>query len=315
MSRETCGRCGRDLGEAREGVYYCDACLKDAAHSGGRGVWWTTILLLLLLVGGGVVLAMKAPALQISAQSRLLIGLGLTIIPALLWMAIFYLQDRLEPEPRSYVIAVFVLGILLGGAIEQPLLRDVFEANSWLVQGPHRWSINYLAGLFLLKGMLTAALTYAAVRYTVMPTSEFDERVDGIVYGTAAALGLGVAANLAYLTDQGTISLGVGALQIIITSLAYATFGAIVGFFLGWIKPGGGSSLLAVVGVVLAAVINALYDWIESQLGTRVLGGGYNPWPALAATAVFALLAFGLAFLLISRAYKAMVLPPTEVRS
>ena len=276
---------------------------RASAQVGSSGLWMATILALVAMVLGGVVLALAAPALAgaLDGTARLIVGLVLTIVPAALWLLFFYQQDRLEPEPHQYVVGVFILGILLGGAIEQRLIDDVFQARRWMTAG----SPNYFLGAVLLHGILTAALAYTAVRATVMSTDEFDEPIDGIIYSTAASLGLGVAANLGYLLDNGTISLGVGAVQIVITSLAYATFGAVLGYFLGLIRPGGGPAWLAPVGVLAAGLMQGLYQWIESQLGRG--GLNYSPWPSLIATAVFAGLAFGLVFVLIRRAYSAQV--------
>ncbi|MCC6424357.1 MAG: PrsW family intramembrane metalloprotease [Phycisphaerales bacterium] len=313
MSRERCGRCGCDLGAGREGVFYCENCLRTSRHAGHAGMWWATIIALILMVGGGVTMAIMAPKLTISSDLRLLIGLGLTLVPALFWLIIFYSADKLEPEPKGYVFGLFILGILLGGAIQQPIQRDIYELQRWLLPSIAGGKWIPLVGSFLLKGIVTAALTYFAVRFTVMPTSEFDERVDGIIYGTAAALGLGVAANLAYLSEHGTISLGVGALQIIITSLAYASFGAIMGYFIGLIKPGGGASVLAPFGVIVTAIIQGLYEWMVMQMGSNNLN--YNPWPSLIATAVFAAVAYAVVFILIASAYRAMVVNPSGKES
>ncbi len=271
-------------------------------------MWWATLAALGIVIAGGVVLALAAPRLTgaVGDSGRLVIGLILTIIPAVLWLLVFYQQDRLEPEPHHYVLGVFVLGALLGGALEQPLLRDIFQVQLWVQPG----SAQHLPVAVLLNGILTAALTYAAVRFSVMPTAEFDERVDGMIYGTAAALGLGVSANLNYLIEHGTISLGVGALTIIITSLAYATFGAILGYFLGLIKPGGGPGWLAPLGVLVAGLLQGLYLWLSAQLQTGVLS--YNPWPGLIVTALFAGLMFGLAFYLIQRSYHTPPALPVE---
>lgn len=268
---------------------------------GSRGLWQATLIILVLLIGLGVLLTLFAPTLTgaLDDTTRLVLALCLTIIPALLWLALFYNLDRLEPEPHHYVLRVFVLGALIGGAVQQPLLREVFEVQRWVVPG----TTTHLLVAILLQGILTASLTYLAVRFSVMPTDEFDERVDGIIYGTAAALGLGVAVNLTYILENGSISLGVGTLTIIITSLAYATFGAIVGYFLGLIKPGGGSSLLAPLGVLIAGVVHGFYEWLSVQFGTG--GIGYNPWPSLVITTIFVSLTFAVVFWLIQSTYKA----------
>jgi RsiW-degrading membrane proteinase PrsW (M82 family) len=148
---------------------------------------------------------------------------------------LFYAQDRLEPEPHHYVLGLLVVGALLGGTVEQPLTRGIFQIHRWVQVG----TFAQLVTDILVTGVLTAEMVYATVRFTVLPTAEFDERVDGIIYGTSVALGLGIAANMSYLADNGAVSIGVGTLQIIVTSLAYATFGALVGYFLGLVKPGG----------------------------------------------------------------------------
>jgi RsiW-degrading membrane proteinase PrsW (M82 family) len=274
---------------------------RAAARFGSNGLWVATLIALAVMVLGGVGLALLAPSLTgaLDNTGRLIVGLGLTIVPALLWLLFFYQQDRLEPEPHHFVLGVFMLGILLGGAVEQPLTRDVFQTTRWMEPG----TLTYLLAATLLNGILTASLAYAAVRYTVMTTNEFDEPVDGIIYATAASLGLGVAANLGYLADNGTISLGVGAVQIVITSLAYATFGAVLGYFLGLVRPGGGPAFLVPIGVLAAGFLQGLYQWVETQLGRG--GLSYSPWPSLIATAVFAALAFGLVFVLIGRSYNA----------
>jgi len=269
---------------------------------GSSGLWRATFSLLVLLISAGLVLALSAPALTtagaLGEKARFTLGLLLAIVPSVLWMALFYSQDRLEPEPHSYVINVFILGMLLGSGLQQPLLRDIFQVQRWMDGG----SYTTIIAAMLLTGILTAALTYWAVRFTVMPTNEFDEQIDGIIYGTAAALGLGVAANLTYLIENGTISLGVGTLQIIVTSLAYATFGAVVGYFLGLIKPGGYTSWLAPLGIIIAGLLHGLYEWLATQLGQG--GISYNPWPSLMTTALFAVIVFSIVFFLMQHSHQ-----------
>lgn len=269
---------------------------------GTSGLWRATVSLLILLISAGLVLASSAPTLTnaglIGGTGRLVLGYILAIVPSVLWMALFYSQDRLEPEPHRYVISVFVLGGLLGGAIQQPLLREVFQVPHWM----EARAFDYVISTTLLNGILSATLTYCAVRFTVMPTDEFDERIDGIIYGTAAALGLGVAANLSYLIENGAISLGVGTLQIIVTSLAYASFGAIVGYFLGLIKPGGYTPWLAPLGIIIAGVLHGIYEWLATQLGSG--GISYNPFPSLITTTVFTVIIFSIVFILMQYSHQ-----------
>lgn len=255
----------------------------------------TVALLLLSFIAGVVLTAFGGTLFELSEATRLIVGLVLAIVPAALWLGLFYAQDHLEPEPHHYIVGLFLLGALLGGAVEQPLLRDLLQVQRWSDSGLFT---ALLANIFV-HGLITAALVYAAVRFTVLPTPEFDERVDGIIYGTSVALGLGIAANLSYLFDNGTVSIGVGTMQVIVTSLAYATFGALVGYFLGLVKPGGAPAWYAGLGVLVTAVVHGLYLYVAGLFGNASSGFSYNPWPPLISTTIFAVVVFAVVFLLI----------------
>lgn len=252
-------------------------------------------LLLLLIAVGAVLTAFGGTFFELSEGARLIVGLLLAIVPAMLWLSLFYAQDHVEPEPHHYVVGLFLLGALLGGAVEQPLLRDILQVQRWSDSGLFT---ELLANIFV-HGLITAALVYAAVRFTVLPTPEFDERVDGIIYGTSVALGLGIAANLAYLFDNGTVSIGVGTMQVIVTSLAYATFGGLVGYFLGLVKPGNAPGWYAGLGVLVTAVVHGLYLYVAGLFASSTSGFSYNPWPPLISTTIFAVLVFAVVFWLI----------------
>lgn len=257
----------------------------------------TIALLLLSFIAGAVLTAFGGTLFELSDVTRLIVGLVLAIVPAVLWLVLFYAQDQLEPEPHHYVVGLFLLGALLGGAVEQPLLRDILQVQRWSESG----LFTELVANIFVHGLITAALVYAAVRFTVLPTPEFDERVDGIIYGTSVALGLGIAANLSYLFDNGTVSIGVGTMQVIVTSLAYATFGALVGYFLGLVKPGNAPTWYAGLGVLVTAVVHGLYLYVAGLFGGTSDGFSYNPWPPLISTTIFAAVVFAVVFLLIRK--------------
>src|SRR4051812_1538478 len=102
----------------------------------GSGLLRATIVLLLcLIVVGAVLTAFEGSFSDVSETPRLIVGLVLAIIPALLWLGLFYAQDRLEPEPHHFVVGLLVVGALLGGAVEQPLLREVFQVQRWVQVG------------------------------------------------------------------------------------------------------------------------------------------------------------------------------------
>lgn len=304
MDQAVCCVCHRPVGSEERrlgGRIYCeyhyDRATRDRAsvwRAGlgsivGQVVFVALVELLLLLV---------EPTL--TGWALIAAGLALALIPALLWLLFFYQQDRLEPEPRGYVLGVFALGALLARAVGLPLLEDVFTVGRWLpVEG---WS-NIL-GSILVVGFTHEFLKYAAVRYAIYPSIEFDERIDGVVYGTAAGLGYATMLNLHYVVSSGGVNLRAGVIRIVVTALAQASFAGLTGYFLGrakfekrpiWWLPG---------GVALAAVLNGLFTYLRGELTTTGLGlagGGFNPWPGLFLAAAVAAVTFGVLFYLIRR--------------
>src|SRR6185503_19105599 len=93
------------------------------------------------------------------------------VLPALLWLVSFYRLDQLEPEPKSYVIGVYLLGFLVARAVGQPLIREVFDVQTWM---DRNWYFTF-AGSFFIIGFIQEFLKYASVRYSVFPLPEFDE--------------------------------------------------------------------------------------------------------------------------------------------
>ena len=269
---------------------------RPGAWRAGLGLVAGQVLFVLLVVG---LAGLLKPALAGWALG--VTGLVLALVPAAMWLAFFYQQDRLEPEPKGYVLGVFVLGALLAQAVGIPLVEDVFDVRRWLPISP--WT--NLGGSILVIGFTQEFLKYAAVRYSVYPSAEFDGRVDGVVYGTAAGLGYATMRNVHYVVASGGLNLQAGVIRIVVTALAQASFAGLSGYFLGrakfedrpvWWLPG---------GVALAAVLNGLFTVLRGELTTTGLGlagGGFNPWPGLVLAAIVAGATFGVLSYLVRRA-------------
>lgn len=111
--------------------------------------------------------------------------LSLAIAPGLFWLWFFYQRDRFEPEPKHLIARTFLLGILVA-------LPIVFAQTFFL-----------FVPAFLLYTVI-APITeeygkYAVVRYGIYNHAEFDEPMDGIIYGVASALGFATIENIGYL--------------------------------------------------------------------------------------------------------------------
>ena len=305
MVELTCCICGAPVGETPQrigGRVYCDRhyARVTAPH---RGVWASGVIQIAALVVFVIIVEvfLSSSPLALDQTGLILAGVALAVIPALLWLAFFYAQDRLEPEPKGYIAGVFILGGLLASAIGIPLLRDTFRTQDWLGAS----TVTTLLGSILVVGVVQEFLKYAAVRYSIYPSREFDERVDGIVYGTAAGLGYATLLNIQFVIDSQGADLRAALIRIVVTALAQASFSGITGYFLARAKFEDEPVWWLPSGVALAAILNGVFTYVRGEITTTRLslaGGGFNPWPGLMLAAGLALVVLLLLSRLIRRA-------------
>ncbi len=257
---------------------------------------------ILIHIGAVVLFAAVVAALAAALNPTLnntalvLVGLLLALVPAAIWLLAFYQQDRLEPEPKRYVLGVFVLGAILAEAVGQPLIRDLFRVQDWLYDNP----LVAIIGSILVIGFVQEFLKYAGVRYTVFLSPEFDERVDGIIYGAAIGLGYATMLNIRYVMGNNGVDLGVGAIQTSVLALAHASFGGVLGYFLGRAKFERMGPVWLPLGLTLAAILNGVVSYALRQL-PMVGGFGYTPWYGLVLAAIVAGGTFAVLFMAIRR--------------
>lgn len=224
---------------------------------------------------------------QLGPLSLLAVGFVLAVIPAFIWLAFFYRRDRLEPEPKKMVLQVFVLGALLASAVGVPFLRDIFKVESWLNAGGP-WSA--LIGGVLVVGFTQEFLKYAAVRYSVYDSAEFDEAADGIIYATAAGLGYATVLNIVLVVSSGGVELGLGAIRIVLNTLAHASVAGVTGYFLGQVKFSDRPVWWLPLGVASAAFLNGLFFYLRGLAVSTggVVGGFGSQWVGLIMAALLA---------------------------
>ena len=270
-----------------------------SGRSVGRrpSLWWSTLLAfggLLVFVG---IFNFLLPDLGSNLGGAGLIALGLifSVVPALLWLAIFYRVDQREPEPKQLVIAVYLVGLLLAAAIYQPIVQGLFEADAWLYTA---WW-GQLLGEVLLVGGLSMAIVYTAVRAVVYGSREFDERLDGIIYCMAAALGLATVINFLYVLDHGGVDLGIGSIRMVINAMGYASFGGVLGYFVGQARFEKTPPYYLPAGLSLAALLTGLYFFLLDRTARDPFGGG--GWRDLLLATFLALLVLILVAFLVQR--------------
>ena len=247
-----------------------------------RSIWIAQALTIAGLIAYVLLVQVLAPSLQEPGRrAGVGVGLLLALVPAALWLALFYVQDAREPEPLGYVVRVALAGAVLGGAIVLPVVQRVFASAGWVNAGP---LIGLLESI-LIVGALQEFCVYLAVRFTVYEVSEFDEVADGVTYGTAAGVGLATVLNLWWVLNSPSIAPVPAALWIVVTTLAQAAFGGVLGFFLGRAKILGEHSRV-LWGFLIATLLNGVVTFLLREVSRS--GLTYRPWNGLIVAAVVA---------------------------
>jgi RsiW-degrading membrane proteinase PrsW (M82 family) len=182
--------------------------------------------------------------------SYLLLGFA----PGLFWLWWFRRKDDLEPEPRMRLVKVFVLGAaatLLVLALHPFLAPRLAE-----LQGRRRDFVE----TFVHVALVEEAAKLFAFLLGVWWSREFDEPLDGILYGIAAGLGFASLENVLYLIRTDDPSLIVG--RSFTATLAHVMCSGSLGFFFGVarFRRGGNRALLFAMGIVIAVLLHGLYD-------------------------------------------------------
>lgn len=267
-----------------------------------KHVWRDEIVLIVSLVAFvGIVYALDGAVQPVFTPTTLLLtGVFLALVPAAIWLIFFYLQDKAEPEPKGFILGVFGLGALLAAAVGIPVLETVFRVSHWI----HTDTLTTILGGILVVGFTQEFLKYAAVRYSIYNSGEFDEPTDGVIYATAAGLGYATVLNIQFVVSNGGVDLGAGIIRIAVVALAQAAFSGITGYFLGRAKFESEQVWWMPLGITLAAIFNGLFNWLQGVVTRPVItlgGATNNTWMGLVLAAVVALCTTGVILWLVRR--------------
>lgn len=231
---------------------------------------------------------------------ELILGLGaihpgplfsapIAIIPAGLWLGFFYLWDRHEPEPKTFVAGVCALGALVAAPLAEFVLAQAAPPLGLAQRSLSPWSLAPLVHAVLVVGLAQEMCKYFVVRYTIYLSSEFDEPMDGVVYMMAVGTGFAVWINYQAISRDDGVFLSTATAQAVVTTLAHASVAGVLGYVMGRAKftrrraPVRG--LLLMLGLLGAAALNGQFVLIEGWLAP-------SPWKAIAYAAGLAALVF-----------------------
>ena len=179
-----------------------------------------------------------------------------TILPSILIILFFVNSDKFK-EPKSEIIKVFIFGILITipAYILNTFLGDFWYNNTKVSQN--------LISSFLTAAPVEEGLKLSILYYFVYKMKDFNEPLDGIVYGVTASLGFATLENIYYvylLADNfETTSMTLAVVRSFSAVPAHAVFGIFMGYFFmkySFIKKGDNLFFAFIVPFVLHGCYN-----------------------------------------------------------
>ena len=150
-----------------------------------------------------------------------------TILPSILIVLFFVKSDKFK-EPTKEIIKVFFLGIFI--------TIPAYYLNTYLSE--IWYSTNASEGLissFLTAAPVEEGLKLSVLYFFVYKMKDFNEPIDGIVYGVTVSLGFATLENIYYvylLADYfETTSMTLAILRSFSAIPAHAVFGIFMGYF------------------------------------------------------------------------------------
>lgn len=187
--------------------------------------------------------------------------LALALAPIGFIFTYVYLRDEYEREPLKFLIITFLLGVLTAAPVIYigDVLREYTGTSS------HSASLlDLFVYAFFVVATTEEGMKYLVLRFYNYPHKEFDEPYDGIMYGVAVSLGFAAIENVFYIFGPSADAWSVALVRMFTAVPAHATFGIIMGYFVGRAKflgPDRHPFTERMKGLALAIFLHGIYDF------------------------------------------------------
>ena len=205
-----------------------------------------------------------------------MLTLLITLIPPLLILLYFVLTDKFK-EPKGTVILIFFLGFLicLPAGILNGLSHDFFYDGS-------KYSDN-LTSSFLGPAWAEELLKFSILYLIVLKRNEFNEPMDGLVYGVVVSLGFATYENYTYVyewaeqiaKDEGYDFAELSYLVALGRSYSaipmHGLNGAVMGYYFGMYAFSGNKKFL-ILSLVLPYLFHGFYNFLVWPYPMTIIG-------------------------------------------
>ena len=190
----------------------------------------------------------------------------ITIVPSILILLYFFLSDKFK-EPKGSIALVFFLGICIclpAGYINSFMennFKDIFSER--------------LLFSFLGPAWCEELLKFIILYYVVLKRSEFNEPMDGIVYGVAVSLGFATLENYEYVfiyAEKWEIEPYTMAILRSYSAVPmHGLLGCVMGFYFGMYSFTANKKYL-ILCLLIPFIIHGLYNFLNYPYHFMILG-------------------------------------------
>lgn len=179
----------------------------------------------------------------------------LAIAPVAIIILYIYFKDKYEKEPKRLLIYNFLLGAIVSILITTILY---YGFDIVLPLSNHTSIFEQFIKAFFVVGLTEEFSKYLIVRYFAQPNAAFNEPFDGIVYAVMVSMGFAATENIFYVLEGG---LETAILRAFTAVPAHATFGILMGYYMGKAKFSKNKIVLNLAGLLLAVLFHGAYDF------------------------------------------------------
>lgn len=179
----------------------------------------------------------------------------LAMAPAIIVILYIYFRDKFEKEPILFLFKTFLLGATASVIVTFILSiigNIIFPITNELS------IVQQFFKAFILVGLVEEFSKYIIVRYYNQPNTEFNEPYDGIVYAVMVSMGFATLENILYTFQYGV---GTGIVRAFTAIPAHATFGILMGFYMGKAKFLENKTKFNLIGLFVATLFHGTYDF------------------------------------------------------
>ena len=166
-----------------------------------------------------------------------------------------YFHDKYEKEPVGLLIANF----LFGAVVSILIVTILYLITGRFIPITDEYSVwQQFIQAFVVVALSEEFSKYVIVKYFAQPKKAFNEPYDGIIYAVMVSMGFACTENILYVIQGGY---GTAILRAFTAVPAHATFGVLMGYFMGLAKFSNNRVKLNIIGLFLAVLFHGAYDF------------------------------------------------------